>query len=322
MKTQKSILNIILAVTISGLVISGCKKKDEEAPAPTPVVSVVPNGSQSQQTQKVNDQTSFDDETNKAMDDAINALEYCSKTRDIQALCNTTVDTTFAAQGKITLTYTGNDCLSLTSRSGSIIIQFPYNGTTLTTWTTAGSKAQLTFVNYKVTRLSNNKSLTFNGYHAIKNVNGGGVIQLLAGATILHQIRADMQITFDDGTSRTWLVAKTRTFTNVLGLITNTIAGDTTFGSYVHAAVWGTNRLGQPFTVDLPTSVAYYLAGTLCLYRPHTGVLIHYASAFSYTITYGVDILGNPVTFGQCPYGYKFNWIDSTGTPQQIVLPY
>ena len=246
MKTNKSILNIILAVTISGLVISGCKKKDEEAPAPTPVVSVVPNGSQSQQTQKVNDQTSFDDETNKAMDDAINALEYCSKTRDIQALCNTTVDTTFAAQGKITLTYTGNDCLSLTSRSGSIIIQLPYNGTTLTTWTTAGSKAQLTFVNYKVTRLSNNKSLTFNGYHAIKNVNGGGVIQLLAGATILHQIRADMQITFDDGTSRTWLVAKTRTFTNVLGLITNTIAGDTT-GTWVGA----TNGLGILLSLSL-----------------------------------------------------------------------
>ena len=37
MKTKKSILNIILAVTISGLVISGCKKKDEEELSVPPI---------------------------------------------------------------------------------------------------------------------------------------------------------------------------------------------------------------------------------------------------------------------------------------------
>ncbi len=320
MKTKNSIFKIFLVISFTGLVIAGCKKNSEPTPAPAPFVQPAPNGSISQQTQKAADQNTFENECNKAMDDANNAMQDCSKTRAVQAVCNMTVDTSLAFQGKITLNYTGNDCLGLTSRTGSIIIQLPYNGT-VTTWTTAGALAKLTFVNYKVTRLSDGKYLIFNGFHSIKNVNGGGTIQLLLGATIVHQIRANMQVTFDDGTNRTWLVAKTRTFSNTLGLVKATIAGDTTFGTYIHAAVWGTNRLGQPFTVDMPTAFSYNMFGSTCLYKPLTGVIIDYTPTFTFTVTYGVDILGNPVTIG-CPYGYKFTWVDPNGNNQQVILPY
>ncbi len=322
MKTKNSILKIILAITFTGLIITGCKKED--APAPAPVTPVTANGSTVQQTQKASDQTTFENECDRAMDDAVDAMLACSTTRDVQAICNVTVDTSLASQGKITLIYTGNDCFNLTSRTGSIVIQLPYNGT-ITTWSTAGSKAILTFINYKVTRLSDNKSLTFNGFHSIKNVNGGGLIQLLLGSTIVHQVRADMVITFDDGTTRTWMVAKTRTFTNTtpgLGPIKKIIAGDTTFGSFVNAAIWGTNRLGQPFTVDIPTAVVTNIAGlSTCLFKPYTGVVISYTTTFTLTLTYGVDINGTVVTSG-CPYFYKFSWIDSNNVPQQVVLPY
>lgn len=315
MKTKNSIVKIIFAVTFTGFAITGCKKN--EAPAPAPVTPV----STSQQTQRANDQNSFDNESNRAMDDANQAMQDCSKTRSVQAVCNMTVDTSLAAQGKITLNYNGNDCSNLTSRTGSIVIQLPYNGSTVTTWTTLGAVAKLTFVNYKVTRLSDNKSLTFNGFHSIKNVNGGGIIQLLLGNTIVHQIRANMQVTFDDGTNRTWLVARTRTFTNTLGLIKNVIAGDTTFGGYSHVALWGTNRLGQPFTVDMPTPFSYNISGSLCLFKPLTGVIIDYTVANTLTLTYGVDSAGNIQSSG-CPYGYKFSWIDGNGATQQVVIPY
>lgn len=320
MNAKKSIFKLVLAVTLTGLTIVGCKKEEAPVPTPTTVTQPTPDGSTAQQTQKANDQNNFDNESNRAMDEAINAMQDCSQTRDVQAVCNMTVDTSMASVGKITLTYNGNDCLNLTSRTGSIVIQLPYNGT-VTTWTTVGAKAIITFNNYKVTRLSDNKSLTFNGFHSIKNVNGGGIIQLLLGNTIVHQVRANMVITFDDGTTRTWMVAKTRTFTHALGLTTNTIAGDTTFGSYVHAAVWGTNRLGQPFTVDIPTAISYYMSGSVCLYRPMPGVVVSYTTAFTLTTTYGVDIFGNVMTSG-CPYGYKFNWVDNNNVAQQVVLPY
>lgn len=320
MNKKKSIVKSIIAIVFAAFIITGCKKNENPAPTPTPITQATPNGSASQQTQKASDQNTFENESNRAMDDATNAMQNCSKTRAVEAVCNMTVDTSLAAQGKITLNYSGNDCLNLTSRTGSIVIQLPYNLNTLTTWTTLGATAVLTFNNYKVTRLSDNKSLTFNGFHSIKNVNGGGMIQLLMGNTIIHQIRANMVITFDDGTTRTWMVAKTRTFTNTLGLIKNTIAGDTTFGTYSHAAVWGTNRLGQPFTVDFPTAVTYNMSGSTCLYRPLVGVVIHYTTAFTLTITYGVDLNGN--TAIGCPFGYKFNWIDGQGTAQQVILPY
>jgi len=323
MKTKSTIIKSVLAFAFAAFIITGCKKNDAPSPTAAPFVQPAPNGSSSQQTQKVNDQNTFDNESNHAMDDATNAMQNCSKTRSVEAVCNMTVDTSLASQGKITLNYTGNDCLNLTSRTGSIVIQLPYNGTTVTTWTTMGAKAILTFNNYKVTRLSDNKSMTFNGFHSIKNVTGGGLIQLALGTTIVHQIRANMVVTFDDGTTRTWLVAKTRTFTNTnaLGLVKNIIAGDTTFGSYVHAAVWGTNRLGQPFTVDMPTAFSYNMTGSTCLYRPLTGVIINYTTLYTFTITYGVDVNGAPVTFG-CPFGYKFSWVDNNGTNQQVVLPY
>lgn len=319
MKKNYSIIKCITAIVFAAFVITGCKKTEDPAPTPTPPVQTVPDGSTSQQKQRASDQNTFENECNQVMDDATNAMQNCSQTRGVQAICNLTVDTSLASQGQITLIYNGNDCLNLTSRTGSIVIQLPYNGT-VTTWTTLGAIAKLTFNNYKVTRLLDNKSLTFNGFHSIKNVNGGGLVQLLMGNTIVHQIRANMQMTFDDGTNRTWLVAKTRTFTHALGLIQNTIAGDTTFGTYVHAAVWGTNRSGQPFTIDIPTAITYNMSGSTCLFRPHTGVVINYTTTFTLTITYGVNFLGNPAT--GCPYGYKFNWVDGQGNSQQVVLPY
>ena len=324
METKSSLTKIVYAIVFTGLAITGCKKADSPAPiSSVPAASVQPYTS-AQQTQRANDQSNVENQCNAAMDDADNAMQNCARTRHSSAItvCNLSIDTSLASQGKITLNYNGNDCSNLTSRTGSIVIQLPYNNNTVTTWTTAGAVAKLTFNNYKVTRLSDNKSITYNGFHSIKNVNGGGALQLLSGATILHQIRANMVITFDNGTTCTWQIAKTRTFTNAAGLITATVAGDSTFSTYVHAAVWGTNRLGQPFTVDMPTAVSYYTLGSvsICLYRPFTGVVIDYVPSNTLTITYGVDFLGNPAT--GCPFGYKFAWMDANNVQQHIVLPY
>ncbi len=317
METKSTLTKIVFAIAFIGLAITGCKKADSPAPVPA---TPAPTYTSSQQTQRANDQSNVENQCNTAMDDANTAMQNCSRTRHTETVCNLTVDTSLASQGKITLNYNGNDCSNLTSRTGSIVIQLPYNNNTVTTWTTAGAVAKLTFNNYKVTRLSDNKSITYNGFHSIKNVNGGGAVQLMLGSTILHQIRANMVITFDDGTTRTWQIAKTRTFTNVSGLVTATVAGDSTFSTYVHAAVWGTNRLGQAFTVDMPTAFSYYMLGSVCLYRPLTGVVIDYVPSNTLTLTYGVDFLGNPAT--GCPFGYKFAWMDANNVQQHIVIPY
>jgi hypothetical protein len=210
----------------------------------------------------------------------------------------------------------------LTNRTGTITIQLPYNGTTVTTWSTPGATASLTFNNFKVTNLANNKSITYNGVHQVTNVNGGGIIQLYLGTSIINKVRACMQLTFGDSTTRTWNVAETRTLSSVAysGIVKATTTGDTVLAGHNHVAFWGVNRLNESFTIDMPTPFSYMAYGTTCLIKPRTGVIVFYGVSHSLTLTYGVDSSGNPTT--ACPYGYKFSWVDGNGTNQQIILSY
>src|ERR1035437_1800218 len=130
MKTKSSIFKIIFAITFTGYLLTGCKKNETPAPNNTSTTTYT----SAQQTQRASDQSSVENECNNAMDDANNAMQNCARTSSSQAICNLTVDTSLAYQGKITLIYNGNDCANLTSRTGSIVIQLPYNGT-VTTWT-------------------------------------------------------------------------------------------------------------------------------------------------------------------------------------------
>lgn len=318
MTIKRPILKSFIAITFAAFVITGCKKKEE--PEPTPVVT---NTGTTEQSQRAADQSNSDNESNTAMDEANTAMQDVSTTRDFQA-CGMTIDSSQKLMGKITLNYSGIDCSGTRTRSGSIIIELPYNSTAtpqITTWSTAGCKAKLTFVNYKVTYLATNKSLNFNGTHSITNIYGGQFIQrLLAGLPIVYKVRAEMQISYDDGTSRTWKAAKVRAYSQVAGAVKTTIEGDTVINNITNMAMWGTTRLGEEFTLALPTSIAYYIYGSTCLYKP-TGLAELRVAAKILTITYGVDMSGTVVT-GGCPYGYKLNWTDIQGTPQQYVVAY
>ncbi|MES2592249.1 MAG: hypothetical protein V4608_10215 [Bacteroidota bacterium] len=318
MTIKRPILKSFIAITFAALVITGCKKEEEPEPTPAPVAT---DGT-TEQSQRASDQSNSDNESNTAMDEANTAMQDVSTTRDFQA-CGMIIDSSQKAIGKITLNYNGNDCSGTRSRSGSIIIKLPYDSTTstITRWSDPGCKAELTFVNYKVTYLANNKSLKFNGTHSITNVYGGYFLQrLLASQPIVYKVRADMQISYDDGTSRIWKAAKSRTYSQVAGVVKTTVEGDTIVNGHNDVAAWGTTRMGDSFTLDVPTPIAYYIYGSTCLYKP-TGMVVLYVATKSLSITYGVDIAGTIVT-GGCPYGYKLNWTDIQGTPQQYVVAY
>ena len=300
-------------------IIAGCKKT--ETPAPTTNPPAMVDGTQ--QTQKASDQSDAENGSNQAMDDCNSALQDVSTTRSIETtFCNMTIDSTYKSIGKLILNYTGNDCNNVTSRTGTITIQLPYNGNTITTWSTPGATASLTFDNFKVTNLANNKYIIYNGIHYVTNVNGGGFLQLYMGTSIIHKVRACMQLTFPDSTTRSWNVAEKRTLSSVSqsGIVKATTEGDTIIGIHNHVAFWGVNRIGEAFTVDMPTPFSYMAFGTTCLFKPKTGVIVFYGVSHTITLTYGVDANGNATT--ACPYGYKFSWTDINNNPQQIVLSY
>ncbi len=314
METKKIIFKSIVAILFSAILITGCKK-DKEA--------IAPADDMQQQSIAANDQSNVENESNLCLDDANSTLQGISTTRDMQSFsfCNITVDSSQKAIGIIVLTYTGSNCNNTRSRSGSITIQLPYINGEVIKWREIGSEITLTFNNYKVTNLSDGKSLIFNGTHSVVNVNGGLLINITAGNPIVHKIRANMILTFDDGTSRTWGAARTRTFTAANNIVSVSVAGDTTIDNYSNVAMWGINRHGASFDIAITTPVVYDVFGGSCLFKPLSGVRVHHKLAHEITVTYGVDANGNPETSG-CPYGFKANWINGQGVAKEVIKPY
>ena len=315
MKRKKIMKSLLVAAAI-GLAFTACKKKSDTTPAIDDAA---------QQALSASDQSRVETESNQSLDEANAALDGISSTRSATSFpCNATVDSSAKAAGLIKLHYNGNNCANTKSRTGEIDIQLPYNSSTntVTRWSVAGSSITLTYINFKVTYLSDNKSLTFNGTHSVTNVNGGRLINITAGNPIVHKVRANMQLTFDDGTQRTWSAARTRTFSIANNIISTQITGDTTINSYTNVSMWGINRAGESFVISITTPVVENILGGTCLYEPLSGVRVHRKITRELTVTYGVDASGNPVATGTCPYGFRLNWTNAQGVAKQVIRQY
>ena len=325
MKT-KNVMKSLMIFAVSALLFTGCKKKDDDVkPDENPATETAVHQNNAA------DQSDVDQQSNESIDDVNQVLNNNSNTRT-ELPCDVTIDSTaLMTQGLIKLTYHGLSCDKLRTRSGVISVQLPYDAVAKKPihWNVKGAKIIVTYDKFKVTRLADNKSMTFNGSVTVTNVNGGGVWVLLAGTPVIHQLRGGMVITFDDGTTREWAVARTRTYAlSVAAVLTVTEAGDTLIAGK-KVAYWGKNRAGDQFSLSIDKPVVTNIfGGSLCrLYKPYQGVVVISSTVTgttnTLTITYGVDASGNPITGAlDCPYGYKLNWTDANGTAQQLIVKY
>ena len=298
---------LLAGAAVMSLVLFSCKKE-----------TTTPDDS-SDQTTQASDDAKIEGNVDQALDDANTAVgdvqSMSGKTTYIP-ICGATIDTTQKSSGIITITYDGTTaCVGGTvTRGGSIQL-------TLTggQWKDAGAKITIAFTNYKVTRISDGKSITFNGSKSITNVNGGLVSQITGSATVVHKAHGSLNITFDDGTVRSWNIARKRTYSlNGSSVLQIKVEGDTTI-TYANTVIWGTNRKGSAFNVVISTPIE---ANATCgWHKPTTGVRIHKGLARELTVTFGVDNAGNPVSSG-CAYGYKLNWTNAKGTAKQAVINY
>ncbi len=217
----------------------------------------------------------------------------------------------------VTITYSGS-CLGTRTRSGVVKISMAEG----VHWKDAGASVTLTFQNFKVTRLSDNKSITINGTQTYTNVSGGLLINLPILQTVVHTISSDdMSITFDDNTSRAWHIAEKRVFTweNNSGVITTT--GNHTEGNDLNVAEWGTNRFGQAFTSSTVTPVVIRQD---CNFRVVSGQIKHVTPLVTATATFGLDASGSPTS---CPgtnghYYFKVIWTGPGGNSLTVIMPY
>ena len=321
MKKGKLILKSFLILAFFASVISSCRKDKTDE---------IDVDETSEQTINASDERTMSSEMDDSEDEANRLMLHHRHFRGLSWIgtltgnhypCNAVVDSSLKAQGRLVITFAGNTCDNKRSRSGSITLQLPYDSVTntVTPWSSAGCVLTLTFNNFKVTRLSNNKSIVINGVKYISNVNGGLVDDATTFVTpILHRITGTMQVTFDDGTVRSWSIDRSRSINRTNGITTVTISGNATENGISNVSIWGVNRKGNNFTVSIPTPI---VASSSCNFEPSSGVRVHNGVVRDLTVTFGVDQSGNAVTSG-CAYGYRLNWINKKGNAKQAVVSY
>ena len=148
---------------------------------------------------------------------------------------------------KITVTYNGLNCQANRSRTGIVVYSLPAG----VKWKDAGAVLTATIQNLKITRVSDNKSVTISGVKTITNTTGGRLRDLATSGSITHEIRSSgLTLSFDNGTQRVWQIAKRRVYSNNNGAVITT-TGLHTDGTITGIAEWGTNRFGKEFAAAI-----------------------------------------------------------------------
>jgi hypothetical protein len=309
---QKILLFAIITFSFA-LTFTACKKEGSSST----------DNSAAELSAQSDDQERFSSETDAATNDASVALEsyaFAARPNGTQTLfCDASVEVDSLSDPRtITITYDGSTCPGANrTRTGSVVVSMAAG----VHWAQAGAAITLTYHNLKITRLLDNKSITINGEHTVTNVSGGLLYNLVALGSITHTITSSgMSVTFDDGSQRTWQVARQRVFSYDNGVVITT-TGTHTEGNTTHIAEWGTNRLGHAFTSSTQEPL---VVRQDCSFRLVSGKIMHTAPAITATATFGLDATGNPTT---CPgltghYYFQLVWTGIGGNSHTLILPY
>lgn len=229
-------------------------------------------------------------------------------------LCGVTIDCTDVNQGILYFNFDGTTpCFSPSrTRSGQIKVELVAGSQ----WADANAVLKQTFTDFKVTRLSNGRSIEFDGVKTLKNLNGHDWWQFLLGnADFAYESRAiDMDITFDNSQTAVWNHARTVTWNyapagsdpNVpYAYIGFHATGDTTINNVSGIDSWGVNRFGSDFITFYTQAIS---SNTYCgLWRFNSGQLVHEVDGDEYQLTLGVDQNGDPSST-TCAYGFEVSW--------------
>ena len=233
-------------------------------------------------------------------------------------ICDATITYDTAGGNRtITIVYNGTNCAGNRTRTGTVTISMPSNEH----WKDAGATATLTAKDVKITRVRDGKSITINGEKTFTNVSGGLLADLSSAGSITHTVTSTgISITFDNGSQRSWQIAKQRVYTYDNGIVLTT-SGTHTDGTHTGIAEWGTNRYGNAFTSIISSPRIFRQD---CDFRLTAGVDSLINNAGSTVITYGLDSSGNPTG---CPgtgtYYFKIVFTSAkNGNVYTAILPY
>ncbi len=313
---MKKVISYLSIVTLSVAVLFTSCKKDNSSQSGADNTAQV--------TTQSDDQSRVSEETDAVSNDVNASIENSSvsisggRVEDLQGLiCDATITLDTVANPKvITITYNGNNCAGTRTRTGSVTVTIAGD----IRWKNAGAVITVKYNNLKITRLLDNKSITINGTHTITNVSGGLLYNLANLPSITHTITSsNMSITFDDGSQRTWSVARQRVFTYNNGIVITT-TGTHTEGAETGIEEWGTTRFGGAFTNSIKEPIVIRQD---CSFRIVSGTFKHVSPLATTTVVFGLNSAGNATS---CPgtgsYYFKATWTGIGGKTVTVILPY
>lgn len=291
--------------TICLLLMVSCRKADE-----------LPEELDSKFIQHNSDRSFQQDEADQAdadINDALKNIPGFGKVAGLtlaSPLCGVTIDSSLLGQKILFFNFDGvTPCFSPSrTRSGQIKVQL----TSGANWSDANAILTMTYTNFKITRLSDNRWVMFNGVKTLANINGHDWLSFLAGTqTHQYQERAyNVDVDFNNGASAVWNSARRTTWSfspssNVGPKFNFECTGDTSINGLSNVDMWGVNRFGESFTTHY---TAPWRSNSYCgFWRPVSGSLTHNVGNRQYQLDLGVDQSGNPSSLN-CAYGFKVTW--------------
>ncbi|MFA6950558.1 MAG: hypothetical protein WCQ70_07730 [Lentimicrobiaceae bacterium] len=235
--------------------------------------------------------------------------------------CNATIDTSAVINDTITITitYDGLSCNGRRQVKGQIQIRMQAG----TDFSLPGASINIRYINLAVTHGQHNRTMTYNGSQTFTNVSGGYISMLgIDGFNMLvHRVTGTMNVTFDNGNTRTWNTARQRTYTGTAGSLILTVDGFGSADGYDNLVTWGINRNGEQFYTQITQSIVFR---ETCDWNPVSGIKVHQIPAVdkSATITYGYNSNYELITGDECPTYYRIDWVNGTYTgTEYVALP-
>lgn len=290
-------LSLIIAVAVVSFLFSGCDKDKIEK-----------DFDSSSMQQLAQDEIAIESYSNEALNDANEVLSKGGGLKSISSMpCNMTYDSIVSGDTMTyTLTFNGLNCNGNKLKTGQIIIKRIVTAA----WSQAGTYVSVQFINFKVTKVTSQKWIMLNGTKVWTNVSGGLIKNLGNPNTtiVTHSIIGSIQASFSDTTTRTWNIARKKTFTGTYpDALILSIEGLGSSNGYSNLATWGLNRHNENFYTQINQAI---VLKQVCGWNPVSGVKVHQIPVDNKTATatFGYDSNNQPVTGGNCPDRYKVDW--------------
>jgi len=296
MKTAHYFRFAILLIAVIGITLSGCKKEKDNQPSdPTSLQQL----STDQQAMEVAEEESMNDVNMYLSGGNLKSTAWFP--------CNATIDSTAVINDTIIvyITYNGLNCRENLFRTGQVEIRKPVG----IRWYQAGAAVRVKHINFMVTRVRTQKSVTINGERVYQNVSGGVIWQLGNDlSAVVHKVWGWVNVSFEDGTSKSWNVARQKTFTGTPPealILTNDGFGSA--DGYDNLVIWGVNRQGENFYTQILQPVVFR---QVCEWDPCSGVKKHSipSASKSATLTFGYNSNNEPISGDDCPTKYRVDW--------------